>query len=537
MKRTIAASAVLLALLALTIACEDSDVTAPEGSIITLDASPATIYIDQAANETQGQTTLFAQIIDAGGLPVSDVPLVFSTDGGLLGSIDNFCADDGECYRGTEDDGSPISCTMNDECFGEDPVTVETNDSGIAQDALLLRLVEDADQVSVTVRGTSLTATETVRKIINLTTPAGSTISLIASPGSVFIDQDAGETEGQTAMVAQVLDNNGAPLARIPLLFTTNGGRLDTVDNYCTSAGQCSRTPADSCSVDGDCVVVAPEVVETDSNGIATDILTLRLIEDPDSVVVTAKGSTLLTTHTVTKTVNLGPADPVASIVADPPLGQRTGLPFQLDGTASTFDPQVNPECYDWSILSNKAVFDATAGVGCVICNLNIPSSCRTQCTDRGPVRSILTLAIGSVGAADLDQDLAVTLRVSDDPSIVCNNTQPVDETKFSQFSDTESYLIRCDLTDPLVEAGPDRFESLAANNGTVELTLTATASDPEDTVLHYDWDCGNGQGQQGADSTVTCTYTTEGTNTAKITVLNDCGRSAQDSLIVQINP
>jgi hypothetical protein len=309
------------------------------------------------------------------------------------------------------------------------------------------------------------------------------------------------------------------------------------VDNYCTNAGLCSRSLV-PCAFDGDCSVLAPEVVETDSNGIATDILTLRLIEDPDSVVVTVKGSTLLTNHTVTKTVNLGPADPVASIVSDPPLGQRTGLPFQLDGTASTFDPQVNPECYDWSILSNKAVFDAAAGAGCVTCNLLIPSSCRTQCTDRGPALSILTLAIGTVGAADLDQDLAVTLRVSDDPSIVCNNTQPVDESKFSQFSDTESYLIRCDLTDPLVEAGPDRFESLSANNGTVELTLTATASDPEDTELHYNWDCGNGQGQQGDGlSTVTCTYTTEGTNTATVTVQNDCGRAAQDSLIVQINP
>jgi hypothetical protein len=112
MKKTIAAAAVLLALLAMTIACEETDVTAPAGSIITLDATPPTVYIDQAADEEQGQTDLVAQIIDAGGLPVSDVPLVFTTDGGLLGTVDNFCADDGNCIRGTVN-AQPIPCSKS----------------------------------------------------------------------------------------------------------------------------------------------------------------------------------------------------------------------------------------------------------------------------------------------------------------------------------------------------------------------------------------------------------------------------------------
>jgi hypothetical protein len=290
-----------------------------------------------------------------------------------------------------------------------------------------------------------------------------------------------------------------------------------------------------------------PEAVFTDQDGIATDTLSLRLIEDPDSVVVTAKGTTLLTNHVVTKTVNLGPVDPEAIIEVDPPIGQRVGYPFQLDGSNSTFDPQVDLTCFEWDILYGIPIFDVTED-GCVPCQnpdpFNNPNPlCTTGCVDRGSNRSVVTLSLGDPGNELLDQNLSITLRVSDDPTIVCQNDLPVDDrSKFSPFLDTETYLIRCDLTDPLVEAGGDRFESLSAQGGTVSLTLTATSSDPEDIPpLDHRWDCGNGIVQDplidGVGETFTCVYVTTGTFTATVEVENDCGRSVQDSLIVQINP
>jgi len=88
---------------------------------------------------------------------------------------------------------------------------------------------------------------------------------------------------------------------------------------------------------------------------------------------------------------------------------------------------------------------------------------------------------------------------------------------------------------DPVVDAGSDRSGSLGQSGGVVSLILHATASDPEDPYLDFIWNCGNGSG--GTGPSVTCTYTTLGDFLATVAVTNDCGRTAVDSLIVEIEP
>lgn len=366
----------------------------------------------------------------------------------------------------------------------------------------------------------------------DVTAPSGSTVTLIAQPASVFIDQTQGQLEGSTLLVAQVTDANGLPLADIPVFFTTTTGLLASITNRCIS-GACTLT-ADLCANDAQCPAADTPSIKTDNSGIATDTLTLRLFEDDDMATVTVKGTNLEQRVEIAKNVNTGPIDAVPNIVPTPTGGQRTGLPFTFDGTTSTHDPQVEIECYNWELFSSKKVFDANSS-GCVECPVPGSVLCSQSCESRSTNNGILALSIGQVGDSSLDQDIAVILRVSDDPSIVCQNGMPVDEDLFSPVQDTLIYPIRCDVTAPFVEAGGNQGGSLSANGGTVSLSLTAIASDLEDTVLAYSWQCGNGQG--AASQTVVCNYTSQGTFQATVTVTNDCGLTSQDSLVVSIDP
>ena len=115
-----------------------------------------------------------------------------------------------------------------------------------------------------------------------------------------------------STIVAQFLDAGGLPLQDIPVLFSTTGGLLGTVDNICLfgSGGfGCTRT-GEACSDLNPCpeVNLPPVTVLSDINGVALDTLVLRLIEDPDSVTVTVtvEGTNISATTTVTKTVNPG---------------------------------------------------------------------------------------------------------------------------------------------------------------------------------------------------------------------------------------
>jgi hypothetical protein len=365
-----------------------------------------------------------------------------------------------------------------------------------------------------------------------ITAPPGSVITVTPTPSTITINQVDGEEEGQAFISAQLTDS-GQPVDDVPLFFSATGGLLGSVDNVCGSSGFCTRSGG-ACSVDGDCPLLAPATLTTNANGIATDVLTLRLFEDPDSVTVTVIGTGIEGSTTVSKAVNLGPADPVPSISAIPPGGQRTGLNFIFDGSGSLFDPLQDPTCYDWRIISNQPIFDPFVS-GCEICADPGGALCVSECTTRAVDRSTVDFTIGEENEFGIEPTLSVFLKVSGQQGVVCNDSTTPAAGIFGPNIDTLTYEIDCDLTDPFVEAGPDRNASLSASGGEVSVTLTATASDPEDNVLDYIWDCGNGQG--GDSQSVVCTYDSEGVFQATVIVENDCLLVSQDSLIVDIDP
>jgi hypothetical protein len=376
-------------------------------------------------------------------------------------------------------------------------------------------------------------------------------------------------------VLAQVVDATGLPLDEIPLFFTSTGGLLGSVNNFCQGNGTCSRgAPAADCTVDSDCPLLDPDALVTDGNGVVSDVLTLRLFGDPDDVTVTAKGTNLQGSAQVSKIVILGPADPQPFIQPNPTNGQRTGLPFTFDGSGSVIDPQTEAECYDWRIFASKPLFKDNVS-GCEVCDTlpdpdNPPDveyqGCVSDCSTRGPFQSIIGFTIGTEGNPLLDTTMQVLLRVSDDPTIVCNNTTPVDESKFGPNVDNEDYDIDCDTTDPIVTAGSDKSVSLSGDgNGQCDLGtgtcindpsesctvnddclvvtvgLTAAASDPEDTPpLDYLWDCGSGGVCNSVDckqQSVSCSYSSTGPRTATVTVVNDCGRLSTDSVLINVTP
>ena len=327
----------------------------------------------------------------------------------------------------------------------------------------------------------------------DIVAPDGSTITVIASPAAVFIDQDSGETQGQTTITAQVVDGSGFPLKDIKLFFSTTGGIL-------SSAG---------------------ETLETNNNGIVSDLLTLRLIEDPDTVSVSVQSTNLVGRVDVEKTINLGPADPQAVIEADPPLNQNTGKPVSFDGSNSSFDPLVELECFDWTLDST------VTGIT----------------RHRGKFESFITETF------DVDQFVNVVLRVSDETDIncaTCSDLQgstpcglldPADVAKLSIFTDSVNIEIRCDFTSPVVDAGPNQTRTFPAG-GSVAVELNAVASDPDSPdFLEYSWECGNGTGTSFTlnDSSATCVYDEE--NAAgyqvKVKVRNECGLISTDTLTV----
>jgi hypothetical protein len=332
--------------------------------------------------------------------------------------------------------------------------------------------------------------------------PSGSSITLTASPASVTINQEIGQTRGNSTIIAQLLAESGTPLANIPLIFSSNGGLLGSVDNQCVT-GSCAATGG-TCVLDADCPAVTPGSVETDSNGIAIDVLTIRLAEDPSEVTVMVRSTASSEMVTVGTNVSAGPQ---AQINVTPQNGVRTGTPVTFLGVTQTGIPIT---CFEWTITSN------------------IPSSNETVYTTEPSIQR----TYGTLDTRIGEQDLQVRLRVSGQRgSCRANSGLP-----FSQFEDTISYLVRCDFTDPSVNPGSDVVRSLSNSGGEVTVAVNATAFDAEDPDLEYQWDCRNGESVPPGASAA-CRYDTEGTFNPRVTVVNTCGRFVTAGITVQINP
>jgi len=153
-----------------------------------------------------------------------------------------------------------------------------------------------------------------------------------------------------------------------------------------------------------------------------------------------------------------------------------------------------------------------------------------------------------------------VTLRISDrlacakcgapsEPT--CQPLQfqsPVDQIRFDGSAATVSYVLQCDPTNPVVDAGGSQFvtdDNLVG--GKVQVTLTAVGSDVEwPQGLEYNWDCKENNQSSGfqASETFQCLYdpptTAQKVVQPQVTIRNVCGLTASDSTqvtITQTNP
>jgi hypothetical protein len=145
-------------------------------------------------------------------------------------------------------------------------------------------------------------------------------LSLLADPEEIVIDlgdpntpvdPGTGSAYGESTLTATALDEQGAPMVGVELLFSTDGGTL------ASSGGP----------------------VTTDDQGMATDVLRL-MVDDPDSVLVSVVEGDRTVSVTVTKQVVQPNRPPVADAGDDIQAFCESpdGAVVTLDGSASS-DP------------------------------------------------------------------------------------------------------------------------------------------------------------------------------------------------------
>ena len=128
----------------------------------------------------------------------------------------------------------------------------------------------------------------------------------------------------------------------------------------------------------------------------------------------------------------------------------------------------------------------------------------------------------GTVGGShvyDSIGDMTVTVTVTDDDGGV--------------GSDTLTVTVQAAVNeDPVAAAGDDQ----TVNEGETALFDGTTSSDPDGTIAKFEWDFGDGETAEGA--TQTHVYADEGTGTftVTLTVTDDLGATASDTLDVTVN-
>jgi hypothetical protein len=136
--RILGVSAILLGILLLAIACEDSAVVAPADGTITVSLNPTAVTLDpNVPANAEKPSDVRALVLDKDGVPVENTTVFFSSTGGRL----------------VQPGSSP-----------EVPLDSAVTDSqGIAR-ATLIVTSDDADEIDVTVLAGALTDTATLTK-------------------------------------------------------------------------------------------------------------------------------------------------------------------------------------------------------------------------------------------------------------------------------------------------------------------------------------------------------------------------------------
>lgn len=83
---TVLAAGLLFGLVALSLSCEESQLTAGEGTEIFVTASPTTVSIDEPGGETAEQVVITALLVEEGGFPASGLAVLFTATSGSFAS-------------------------------------------------------------------------------------------------------------------------------------------------------------------------------------------------------------------------------------------------------------------------------------------------------------------------------------------------------------------------------------------------------------------------------------------------------------------
>jgi hypothetical protein len=179
---------------------------------------------------------------------------------------------------------------------------------------------------------------------------------ITASPEEVIIDEEAGESSGESTITVQVLEGNFVANG-VNVFFEASGGILH---RNCI-AETCEVTGGD-CTESSTCTLPTTEAVVTNANGLATAQLTLNT-NDPGVVTVIANSGTNSASVEVSKTVNFDEL-PTAVLEITPPTAAVINENVIFDGTLSS-DPDGQIFCYQFDITGTNInlVRGETAGI------------------------------------------------------------------------------------------------------------------------------------------------------------------------------
>jgi hypothetical protein len=328
-----------------------------------------------------------------------------------------------------------------------------------------------------------------------LSAPSDGQILLSASPGTIVLDEFAVPpvTTGSTVITAQIYDANNIPQPGVEVFFSAAAGELASS-------------------------LLADPALETDDRGRVSDTLTLGL-GDPTSVIVTARSGSLSSSLDVVLKETAANQAPFPVIDITPAGSAEINDTVIFDGSFSDDPDGDRITCYQWRIETGA--------------NINGPdlpcSPPNSRCEiSQGPGATFLTRSYSA------EQLIAVTLRVTDDPSVLCPPGGPAEPAASFNGATVTSYEIVCDRTAPNAAAGPNQTVSLAGG-GSVGVPLSgASSSDPDSGISAYEWNCGNGTALQTGVSVV-CNYTAAAVYSATLTVTNGCGLRAVDAVTVTV--
>ena len=164
--------------------------------------------------------------------------------------------------------------------------------------------------------------------------PGDGQIILSANPTTVTLDENVTPQvlTGSTLVTAQFFNASGVPLSGVDVVFSTDGGLLDSVP-----PGQ----PA--------------QPIESDGNGFVSDTLNV-VIGDPDDITVTVRSGTLSGDIAITKFERPANQPPFADIFISPQNSAILNEGVTIDGSGSS-DPDGDAiTCYQWTILTSENI-------------------------------------------------------------------------------------------------------------------------------------------------------------------------------------